>query len=293
VAREVVLPTVRPRVMVYWMTEPDQSQHLFGVGSPQARAALRGADRDLGLFLDALGARRDSTDLIIVSDHGFAHGAEQVNVAQALGVAGLNGDVVVGDDGQVANFWVKGHDARRVGAIARWAQRQPWADVVLTRGGAVPGTVSLDVVHLAHPVRAPDVVVTLRWSADTNAYGVSGSVAVVTTGPVVSGGDTHGGLNPYTVRNTMIAWGPDFGRGVVDSMPVGNVDVAPTVLALLGVRVAPGEMDGRVLGEALRGGVEGLVVRDTVAVRDGAYGARVARQRVGDHWYVDGGWRVR
>jgi hypothetical protein len=190
--------------------------------------------------------------------------------------------------------------------------RQPWADVVLTRGtgdaghseGRVPGTVSLDVVHLDHAVRVPDVVITLRWWADTTAVGIPGTAAVVTAtaagGVVASGADTHGGLSPYTVHSTMLAWGPDFRRGVVDSLPVGNVDVAPTVLALLGVPVGLDAMDGRVLGEALRvragGPAEGAgaVVYDTITVRDGAgYEARVARQRVEDRWYVDAGWRVR
>jgi arylsulfatase A-like enzyme len=312
VVRDVVLPAVRPRVLVYWMTEPDQSQHVYGLGSSEACRALLAADGAFGAVLKALGPRLDSTDVIVMSDHGFAHGVQQVNVAQALVDAGLkrsptSADVVVGNDGQAAHFYVHEHDVTRAAAIAQWAQRQPWADVVFTPGepgqteGRVPGTVSLDVVHLQHPVRAPDVVVTLQWWADTNAAGIPGTSAVVastgTTGPITSGGDTHGGLSPYAVRNTMIAWGADFRHGVVDSLPVGNVDVAPTVLALLGVHVSRGAMDGRVLREALRDGSEAAVrsvAYDTITVRDGVrYEARVARQRLGDRWYVDAGWRLR
>jgi arylsulfatase A-like enzyme len=93
----------------------------------------------------------------------------------------------------------------------------------------------------------------------------------------------------------MIAWGPDFRRGVVDSLPVGIVDVAPTVLDVLGVSCDSTEMDGRVLREALVADERGVphVVRDTVTVSDGAgYRARVARAWVGGHAYIDGGWRV-
>jgi arylsulfatase A-like enzyme len=313
--RQVVLPVVRPRVLVYWMTEPDQSEHVYGLGSPEALAALRAADRNLQLLLDALGSRLDSTDFLIVSDHGFAHGVERVNVVQALVAAGLkqsltSADVVVGDDGHGVHFYVRGHDSTRVAAIAQWAEGQPWADVVFTRGspgrteGSVPGTVSLEVVRLQHATRGPDVVVTLPWWSDTNAAGIRGTAAVVASsaaaGPTVAaittGGDTHGGLSPYTVRSTMIAWGPDFRQGTVDSLPVGNVDVAPTVLALLGLGVPRGAMDGRVLTEAFRGGpaVSASVVFDTIDVRAGpGYEARVARRRLGDWWYVDAGWRVR
>ncbi|HWZ58437.1 MAG TPA: alkaline phosphatase family protein, partial [Gemmatimonadaceae bacterium] len=192
--REVVLPAVRPQVLLYWLTEPDQSQHLFGVGSPRTRMALRDADRNLALLLDALGVRRDSTDVIILSDHGFAHATQQVNVTQALRAEQLmsgagSDDLVLTDDGESVQFTVRGHDPRRIAAIARWLQRQPWTDLVLTRGGSgrvegdVAGTVSLDVVHLQHPTRGPDLMVTFRWSADTSAYGVPGTEAISSQGP--------------------------------------------------------------------------------------------------------------
>jgi hypothetical protein len=49
----------------------------------------------------------------------------------------------------------------------------------------------------------------------------------------------------------LIAAGPHFKAGFIDTLPSGNVDVAPTVAALLGVPFdAP---DGRVLDEAILG----------------------------------------
>lgn len=44
--------------------------------------------------------------------------------------------------------------------------------------------------------------------------------------------------------------GPDIRKGYVSQLRSGNVDVAPTVLAILGVN-PPRPMDGRVLYEAL------------------------------------------
>ncbi|HXT39947.1 MAG TPA: hypothetical protein VN887_07990, partial [Candidatus Angelobacter sp.] len=50
--------------------------------------------------------------------------------------------------------------------------------------------------------------------------------------------------------NTLVAAGPDLRRNFSDELPSGNVDVAPTVLWILGVK-PPKPMDGRVLTEAL------------------------------------------
>jgi arylsulfatase A-like enzyme len=57
-------------------------------------------------------------------------------------------------------------------------------------------------------------------------------------------------LSRFDMNNTLVAHGPDFKRGLINDMPSGNVDVAPTILWLLGVK-APSTMDGRVLHEAL------------------------------------------
>ena len=52
------------------------------------------------------------------------------------------------------------------------------------------------------------------------------------------------------MNNTLIASGPDFRRGWTDEIPSGNIDVAPTILWILGLKT-PEAMDGRVLVEAL------------------------------------------
>ena len=51
------------------------------------------------------------------------------------------------------------------------------------------------------------------------------------------------------MHNTLLAMGPDFRTGWTDESPTGNVDVAPTILSILGLE-APNECDGRVLTEA-------------------------------------------
>ena len=65
-----------------------------------------------------------------------------------------------------------------------------------------------------------------------------------------AGEGTHATLSRFDMHNTLIAAGPDFRRGQTDDLPTGNVDVAPTILHILGIK-APQEMDGRFLSEAM------------------------------------------
>jgi arylsulfatase A-like enzyme len=69
--------------------------------------------------------------------------------------------------------------------------------------------------------------------------------------PTAKKAGQHASLSPFDMHNTLIARGPDFRRGVADTLPSGNTDIAPTVLWLLGYHDEASRMDGRVLGEAL------------------------------------------
>ncbi|MEY2504261.1 MAG: hypothetical protein QOG27_541, partial [Verrucomicrobiota bacterium] len=53
------------------------------------------------------------------------------------------------------------------------------------------------------------------------------------------------------VHNTLVAAGPDFSKGTTTTLPSSNVDIAPTVLRILGIET-PQKFDGRVLNEAMK-----------------------------------------
>jgi hypothetical protein len=61
----------------------------------------------------------------------------------------------------------------------------------------------------------------------------------------------HGSFSPRDVHNVLIAYGPHFKVGFADRLPSGNVDVAPTVAALLALPFKAAA--GRVLNEAFAG----------------------------------------
>jgi predicted AlkP superfamily pyrophosphatase or phosphodiesterase len=310
VLRDYVLPELRPDVVIDWMGPLDAAQHDHGVGSPEAKVALRAIDNSLSRTIAAMQALTPPRhiDVIITSDHGFARHTDGVNVVESLVAAGLKAsasstDVVVASQSQALLFYVPSKDAGLVTALATFLQRQPWIDVVFTRGGrqgqgSVPGTFSLDLTQSSHPSRSPDVAASLAWTSRHNAYMVRGAQTVHSgrTGPLTGGASGHGGLSPWVVNNTLILWGSDFASRARITAPASLADLMPTVLTLLGIQRDPcGAACGRVLEESLRGSRDRRTppTRRVVTTRSGTYRARLRISSVAGHDYVDEGARQR
>ena len=309
VLREYVLTELAPDVVINWLTEPDHSQHHLGVGSPSALEALASEDLEIARVLetiDALGLT-SSTDVLVVSDHGFTTNGSGVDVAGALIEAGLkaasdSGDVVLASSGQAVAVHVDGHDEARVEAIARFVQSREWGGVVFMRAraagdarGAVGGTFALELIHVANAERGPDLLFTFPWTSRANEFGVPGTDLANTSGGAKLYVSDHGSMSPWNVRNTFLAWGVDFKKRATVRVPVGNVDVTPTILALLGI-ADDGALDGRVLAEALEDGpdAEQMAVDTRVhTVELGGYCAAIQVSEVDGHRYVDKSWRIR
>jgi predicted AlkP superfamily pyrophosphatase or phosphodiesterase len=332
VLRDYVLPDLKPDVVINWLTEPDHIQHATGPGSPPSRASIRADDAEVGLLLrklEALGLA-DQTNIIAVSDHGFSHSGFGVNVTTELIKAGLKAgpdsdDVVIASSGQTLLLHVRDRDAALIHRITEFLRSQDWAGVLFTAGrpsgngvangganggangvpveGVEPGTFSLELIHLAHAERGPDIVVTFPWSSAANPFGVPGTdmtYVAGATGPLKGNSGNHGSMSPWTVRNTFIAWGADFKHGATVRTPVSNVDVTPTLVALLGLDRDPAlpRFDGRAILEALADGPdpEQIPVRTTTyftASPNGAYRAAIEVSEVGTQRYIDKSWRVR
>ncbi|HZV36032.1 MAG TPA: alkaline phosphatase family protein [Verrucomicrobiae bacterium] len=249
-----------PPFSLLWMNEPDLSQHQTGPGSAKSLAAIKNADDNLARVLHALedkGVRND-TDILLVSDHGFSTILSSVDLAESLRNAGFKatrkfgaapnfGDIMVAGDGGAVLLYVAGHDRGVTEKLVNFLQGWKETGVIFSRR-SIEGTFALSQVHLDSP-GAPDVAVSLRWTPDKNDNGTPGMEVsdVSSYGP---GGGMHGTLSPFDMHNTFVANGPDFRAGIVDHLPTGNVDIAPTVLWILGVK-PPKRMDGRVVTEAL------------------------------------------
>jgi arylsulfatase A-like enzyme len=72
---DYILPKKSPRLSVLWIRDPDTSQHVYGVGSPNARDGLRSNDGMLGQLRARLRQLDEeaTTDIIVVSDHGHSN----------------------------------------------------------------------------------------------------------------------------------------------------------------------------------------------------------------------------
>ena len=250
-----------PALSLLWLAEPDSSQHVSGPGSAQSLEAIRSSDTQLGLVLEDLGRRglRDSTDVIVVSDHAFSTIARRVDVAVELSLAGFTtkraapgglqkGDVLVVSNGGSSLIFVGGHDAAVISRLMAHLQKQDWLGVVFSHTPA-DGAFSLAEAHIDSP-DAPDLVISLRWTSGKSANGTPG-LQVSDLGAKSNKVGNHASLSPYDMHNTLVAAGPDFRRGVTDTLPSANTDIAPTVLWLLGLKEEASKMDGRVLAEAL------------------------------------------
>jgi hypothetical protein len=248
-----------PALSVLWLGEPDLTQHESAPGAPAALAAIKSADENLAAVLAALdqGNARGTTDVFVVSDHGFSTIERSIDLRKILNDAGFTakteftdelkpGDIMLAGNGGCVLFYVTGHDEKIIRRLVEFLQQSDFAGVIFTKH-PMEGTFSLDQAKIAND-RSPDVVMSFRWKDPKNQFGVSGMIDA--DWQRAAGQGTHATLSPFDMHNTLIAAGPDFKRGEVDDLPSGNVDLASTILQILGTK-PPKQLDGRILLEVM------------------------------------------
>jgi arylsulfatase A-like enzyme len=303
-----------PAFSVLWLGNPDLTEHESAPGAPAALAATKSADENLAAVLSSLDQKgvRQTTDVFVVSDHGFSTIERSVDLREILRDAGFSaqtefndepkrGDIMLVGNGGSVLFYVEGHDAEVTRRLVEFLQQTDFAGVIFTRE-AMPGTFRLDQAKIDPPSQgygaassnAPDVVMAFRWNEKKNQFGVPGMIdADWQRG---AGKGTHATLSRFDIHNTLIAAGPDFRRGKVNDLPSGNVDLAPTILRILGI-APPHQLDGRILSEAIintDSATAGLKpeTKTIEATRDfpsGTWRQSLQISRVGSTLYLDEG----
>lgn len=247
-----------PAYSVLWLSEPDYTQHQHGPGSPEALAALRSSDANLGRVLEALRERKllEQTDVLVVSDHGFSNVERAVNTADEFRAAGFKlrrewpaprspGEVLLVGLGGSVSLYVEGRDETVLRGLIDFLQTTDWCGPIFSRL-EVEGTFPLSAVRIDAPT-APDIVFAMRWSDGKDERGIPG---LLTADGSRKRAGTHASLSRFDQRNTLVAAGPSFQKGKRSQIPSGNIDLAPTILHLLGLK-HPDGTDGRVLLETL------------------------------------------
>jgi len=291
-----------PAYSLLWLSDPDLTQHQYSPGSEPSLAAIRSSDHNLATVLDSLSKKnaRDTTDVFVVSDHGFSTIERGIDFPDALRAAGFDavaafehapqaGQVmVVGNAGTIL-FYVIQRDQGVVSRLVEWLQHSDFAGVVFARE-KFEGVFPLQSVR-ANTADAPDVMVSLRWNAKPNRFGTPGQI--ITDSTRDAGKGSHATLSEFDIHNTLIAAGPGFRHAMQNELPSSNIDLAPTLLRLLGVE-SRHEFDGRVLSEAMTGGLAPpRAVTETLEVTrkfsSGQWRQHLRLSRVDQTTYIDEG----
>jgi hypothetical protein len=308
---EYVLPELAPDVVLMWLCEPDSTQHARGLGAPETLAVMQGNDARLGRVLAAVAASGVPTTVIVASDHGHSTVAGMIQEADLLRAAGFaealdRGELLLGEQAVVIPAGSRARELQdRVGA---WLAAQPWVGALVAwpdgaasvpDGALTPADLWNDRASSALAY-APAFTYSYAWNDDTNPRGAPGSAYAPFTaaladfarlqGPVIGLNrltSTHGTLGPRDQRTLLALGGAGVRPGALN-IPAGIVDLAPTILALLGLPSLP-NADGRALTEALVDGPDPstLAIRtETIAILPSG---PLRRHWVGTTTYLDSG----
>ncbi|MEH2512826.1 putative AlkP superfamily pyrophosphatase or phosphodiesterase [Nitrobacteraceae bacterium AZCC 1564] len=246
--RKVVLaPSQVPALGVLWLSEPDSTQHAHPLGSSEHLAVLKQADQNAKLVMDAVKdlTDRDEVLFLIGSDHGHQTVSRVIHIEEELVKAGLktsleSDDVVIASNGTSALVYLHSDAAARESQLGDFFKSQDWAGVVLHADELSSVGQSRD-----HGLA---FAVSMRASSEPNSYGVPGtSVAAKRTEGKddTIGSGQHGGLGDAEQSPFLMIAGAGFAANGIRHETASVIDIAPTILAHLGLPVSG--MDGRAL----------------------------------------------
>ncbi len=292
-----------PAVSILWLGEPDLTQHESAPGAAAALAAIKSADENLAIVLSALDERdaRATTDVFVVSDHGFSTIARSIDLRKILNDAGFGaktefeneskpGDIMLAGNGGSVLFYVIGDDKTLIRRLVEFLQQTDFAGIIFTKQ-PMEGTFDLRQATIQND-HAPDVVMAFRWNESKNQFGIPGMIDA--DWQRAAGKGTHATLSRFDMHNMLIAAGPDFRQGEVDDLPTGNIDLAATIFRILGI-TPPDRLDGRMVSEAManasptKPNVETKTIEATRDFSVGRWRQSLKVSRVGSTIYLDEG----
>ncbi len=203
---------------------------------------------------------------------------------------------MVAQNGGAALFYTQPGESSTAGRLATWLMAQPWCGTITASDavGEIPGTLAAYLVG-NQGARTPDLTVSFHWDSSPNEAGYNGKVYSTGGRP---GTGQHGSMSRHEINGVMFASGPSFKSNLKSEIPSGSQDLAPTILKLLGIS-GDWDMHGRVLAEALAGGLSPSEVEWSTEVRQAehtlgghAYRQQIKISRVGSTTYVDEGNRL-
>jgi len=237
---EWILGQHQPTLLLLHLADSDSMSHEHGPDSPQALAAIEHADLLLGRLLDKVAALHfdGSTDVVVVSDHGFLPLTQLVNLNAAFKAEGL---LQTNARGSVASWEAYAHSAGGSGYILL---KRPDDPELVAKVAAVLQKLAAD------PANGIDRVMT-RQDLEAAGAHLDAAFGVSMKRGFYLGWDTASVLTPVTskgghgydpafpeLRSSLVVAGPDVPQ-VGDLGVVSMTRIAPTVAGWLGVRLSP------------------------------------------------------
>ncbi|HEY3910193.1 MAG TPA: alkaline phosphatase family protein [Stellaceae bacterium] len=242
-----VLRERAPALALLWLSEPDYTGHHAPLGSPEHRAAIACADRNVRRVAEtvaSLDPGGEETLLVVGSDHGMESVAETIDLDRLLVAAGLkralgSSEIVVAPNGTAALLYFAEPDGPLVGEVSRFLEDEPWvgrvfADRALAEIGLPTGS-------------SARIAITMKADGRANPYGVPGHSHIVRDSlepKDATGFGQHGGLGRNEQSPFLCIRGGGFAPGIYRDRS-SLTDIAPTVLRHLGL--AADGLDGRPL----------------------------------------------
>jgi hypothetical protein len=244
-----ILTGRKPRHAALWLADPDKTMHASELGSPQHLDAVARVDACVSRVAETVARLRDAGDDILFllgSDHGQETTRDVVPVERLIHEAGFKREIdsdelVVAPQGTSALVYASAEvPARRIDDLVGWLAQQPWC-------GAVWAGDELAEVGLAAR-GGLRIAISMAKSDEPNRHGIAGMSDVAARYDAAEGKPgfgQHGGIGRYEQSPFLIAVGNGFAPGAAVTDPSSIIDIAPTVLAHLGI--SAGGMQGRAL----------------------------------------------
>jgi predicted AlkP superfamily pyrophosphatase or phosphodiesterase len=248
-----------PSFMAFHLLITDSTQHKYGPQSPAAYTALALADAHLAELLRALDAARlrERTTIIVTADHGFETALKIVNPNVAFRKAGLLTAVkapspiqtaraqIVSEGGIAMVYFTNPETLRadKAKVIELMKSQEGVAEILAPDQFAALG--------LPDPAKNRQMAELILVASEGYAFNndALGDEVVTEVTLAIGNQGHHGFLSRVPKMNAgFVAWG----RGIKEGTRLGiidNVDVAPTIAALLGQKLP--NTDGKVLRELL------------------------------------------
>ncbi|MBZ5683566.1 MAG: alkaline phosphatase family protein [Acidobacteriia bacterium] len=239
-AAEDILEKHKPDLLLLHLLTLDDTNHEYGPMTNASLTAMAFVDAKVKQIVDVLTRTSllNNATLIVVSDHGFRSYKNRIQANVLLRENGM-----LSGDGEKAkgDAWVMPEGGSAMVYVtdpARKDELVPKLRTIFASAEGVEGVYSAEAfgkLGLPTPMQsdqAPDLMLAAK---PDYMFGNESEGAYITR---ESGGGTHGYLNTDPqMQAIFIAWGCGVPRGI-QLGNISNVDVAPTLAALLGIKMS-------------------------------------------------------